>query len=147
MTAPKKTFRYTASKAYYPSGGGYVYVEPGSLILYVEAHDDGRERTRLGRVLDSPTVAPNGPLPEAEGPWLRVLAATDDLHFGYIRYVRLDDVRTSRAMPSPFAEFFFSEELPKPETVVAMDNYGSLSDDYVMADLKRRRVARPRRLR
>jgi len=134
---PRKFKQYRLPNARIPPGGGITYVQMGDLILFKTVYKDDSHSEGLGRVLDQATR--NG-MGEPLSKHFRVLVPADDMHFAYIRIIDILDIVDARRPPFDFAQFFFRSELPSPEIINAMSNYGSLNDSYIAKDLERRGV-------
>lgn len=117
-------------------GGGVVSVRPGDIITWDWEHVDGHFATSVGRVLSLAMRGGDGrPFPH---PFLYVIEASADLHYGYGRLVDPEDVKSARSAGGVFASWFFSAPAtPDPAEVYRVERYGALNDQYLAQHLDR----------
>jgi hypothetical protein len=108
-------------------------VSEGDLVRFRTWHEDKTFFESYGRVLGRVNFDGEGkPVPKKPGT-LAVLVLSDNAAFAYLRYAGIEDVVEvmDPERYKVFAKFFFSSKMPKLETVLAAQNYGSLSADYI----------------
>lgn len=107
-------------------------VKPGYWITYREEYDGGTHGTRLGRVLGRIEWAEAVSFSSVDFTgYLSVLACADDLHHAYIRWVNPADVLTAIEQPPIAMLAFIGGDLPSPDMVHRLSEYGTLSENYV----------------
>lgn len=107
-------------------------VRPGYWITYREAYTDGTAGKRVARVLGRIEWAePVSHETDDVRGYLSVLACSDDLHHAFPRWVNPDDVLTALERPPAAMLAFLSADLPKPDMVHRLSEYGTLSESYV----------------
>jgi hypothetical protein len=110
------------------SGYGKYEVKDGDYIIY---HTRGCPT--IGRVLAQATHDGQGN--KYATPVLLVLQASDNMTFGYIRHISIEDVsqiyRRGEGMNGDFAEWFFKGDLPSVQEVERAVDFGAMSDNYI----------------
>ena len=123
--------RVRAPNAWIP-GGGVGWIERGDLVTWGEGEDVkgalGGAPQRIGRVIGLAMRGGSGPLPH---PFLYVIQASDDFHFGYGRLIDPEDVKLINRPAGAFARWFFSGAPGDPVDVYKVGEYGGLSDNYL----------------
>lgn len=117
-------------------------VSEGDLVTFrirVGDHDEDRFVEKFGRVLGRVNRDGMGRDLPKKPATLAVLALSDNGAHAHLLYTEIGDVMEvmDPARYRVFAKFFFSSKMPRIETVVAAQEYGSLSAEYVEKYLDR----------
>jgi len=97
----------------------FFYEEVGRVLALVK--NDGCGKPLMNEAGTKPT------------PWLCVLQLSNNLSFGYERYIPLWHVREIFDMDRPrdFLRWFMFGKMPPPELAIAVIKYGAMSDSYL----------------
>lgn len=107
-------------------------VRPGYWITYREEYEGGTHGTRVARVLGRIEWAEAVTFSSIDFTgYLSVLACADDLHHAYIRWINPADVLTALERPPVAMLAFLGGDLPRPDMVHRLSEYGTLSENYV----------------
>lgn len=110
--------------------------KPGMMAKYYYTMNDGSRCYEWGRVLgrvDAPFVKSDNDeydCPEVKG-WIAVLEIGWCGHIARVRWVNPDTVTELYDAPQSLPAWFFQEELPSIEHILAADRHGSLHDAYI----------------
>lgn len=105
-------------------------VKPGWWVQYRESYVDGTSGTRVGRVLGRVDAPASGDIPAIVG-HVSVLALSDLLTYGYIRWIAPEDILEATAQPPARLLAWITGPLPTPDLVHRLADYGTVSEEYI----------------
>ncbi len=110
-------------------------VQSGTFIMYQETDTNNNTHQRLGRVLEKVVRFADGGVPLAKELWVSVVVPNEEFRFGYIRYIKREDITDVLTEQQVFMKWFVNFKEFDTSVVQGLQNYGALSNRYMSEHL------------